>query len=62
MGNALRRIRLESASSQIEAAKKAGIRQATISAIENGSDGTRFDTLLTVLQCYGYQLLIVRDE
>ena len=62
VGNALRRIRLESASSQIEVAKKAGIRQATISAIENGSDGTRFDTLLTVLRCYGYQLLIVRDE
>ena len=62
MGNALRKIRLESATTQIEVANIAGIRQATLSSFENGSDGTRFDTLLTVLRCYGYHLLIVKAE
>ena len=62
MGNALRAIRAGLATTQGETGKLAGIRQASISRIENGSDGTRLDTLLRLLRSYGYHMLLVRND
>lgn len=48
IGNVIRRARKRRALSQKDLAAKAGVRQATISLIENGNPST-VDTLLSVL-------------
>lgn len=48
-GEALRRARLLRGWSRTQLAQQAGLRQATISQIENGHGSTRIDTLCAVL-------------
>ena len=49
IGNAIRRARKKNKWSQSVLAKKAALRQETISLIETGSASTRIETLLAVL-------------
>jgi HTH-type transcriptional regulator/antitoxin HipB len=49
IGNLIRRARKRRAWSQQALGEKAGLRQETISLIENGNSATRIKTLLTVL-------------
>jgi HTH-type transcriptional regulator/antitoxin HipB len=49
IGNLIRRERKRKALSQKELASRAGLRQASLSAIENGTPNTKLQTLLAVL-------------
>jgi HTH-type transcriptional regulator / antitoxin HipB len=49
IGNLIRRARKKQALSQKELGAKAGLRQETISLIENGNSAARIETLLAVL-------------
>jgi len=49
VGNIIRRARKKLSLSQQELSEKVGLRQATISAIENGHPAVRFDSLLALL-------------
>jgi len=49
IGIAIRRARKKLMLSQQALGEKTGLRQTTISSIENGNPATRVDTLLTVL-------------
>ena len=49
IGNSIRRARKKRALSQKELGEKTGLRQETISLIENGNATTRIETLLSVL-------------
>lgn len=55
-GEALRRTRLSRGWSQTQLAQQAGLRQATISQIENGHGATRIDTLCAVLAALDLEL------
>lgn len=54
--------RLRQAMTQSELASLAGTQQKTISAIENGREGTKLDTLLGVIASLGLDLQIVPRE
>lgn len=58
IGNIIRRARKKRGLSQTELGEKAGLRQALISFIENGSPATRLETLLTVLAALDLELRI----
>lgn len=45
--------------SQKELASRVGLRQKTISAIENGSEGTKLDTLLSVIAALNLDMQII---
>ena len=49
IGNAIRRERKARRWSQQDLAAKVGVRQETVSIIENGNPATRIDTLLSML-------------
>ena len=49
LGNTIRRARKKSGMSQSELGKKAGLRQETISLIENGNSAAKLETILAVL-------------
>lgn len=49
IGNLIRRARKKQALSQTALGAKAGLRQETISLIENGNPSAKIETLLTVL-------------
>jgi HTH-type transcriptional regulator/antitoxin HipB len=49
IGNAIRRARKAQKLAQKDLGAKAGLRQETISLIENGNPSARIETLLTVL-------------
>ena len=51
--------RLRQGMTQAELAGLTGTQQKTISAIENGSEGTKLDTLLSVIASLGLDLQIV---
>jgi HTH-type transcriptional regulator / antitoxin HipB len=51
--------RLGKGLTQTELARLAGTQQKTISAIENGSEGTKLDTLISVIAVLGLDLQIV---
>ena len=51
--------RLRQGMTQSELASLTGTQQKTISAIENGSEGTKLDTLLSVIASLGLDLQIV---
>jgi HTH-type transcriptional regulator/antitoxin HipB len=51
--------RLGKGLTQTELASLAGTQQKTISAIENGSEGTKLDTLISVIAVLGLDLQIV---
>ena len=58
IGNALRRARKNQGISQQELAKRSGIWQETISKIENGSPGTKLETLFDLCAALELELLI----
>jgi HTH-type transcriptional regulator / antitoxin HipB len=58
IGNLIRRIRKRQALSQKNLGNKAGLRQETISLIENGNRATRIETILAVLAALDLELRI----
>ena len=58
IGNVIRRVRKRLALSQGALGTKAGLRQETISLIENGNSATKIETILTVLAALGLELRI----
>ena len=59
LGAVIQTHRLGKGLTQTELARLAGTQQKTISAIENGSAGTRLDTLISVIAVLGLDLQIV---
>lgn len=49
LGNTIRRVRKKRGISQSELGEKAGLRQETISLIENGNPAAKLETILSVL-------------
>ncbi|WP_306027951.1 helix-turn-helix domain-containing protein [Stappia sp. MMSF_3263] len=49
IGSVLRRARKKRGMSQADLGSRAGLRQGTVSLIENGNPGVRIETLLAVL-------------
>lgn len=58
IGNLIRRIRKRQALSQKNLGDKAGLRQETISLIENGNRATKIETILAVLAALDLELRI----
>ena len=58
MGAAIRRRRRILNLSQQEVGAKVRLRQATISALENGEPGTRMRTLLDVMTALGLEIVV----
>lgn len=58
IGNSVRRARKKLGLSQKQLGDKTGIRQGTISLIENGSPAPRVDTLLSILAALELELRI----
>lgn len=58
IGNLIRSERKRKALSQKDVAYRAGLRQASVSAIENGSPSTKLQTLLAVLSTLGLEFQI----
>jgi HTH-type transcriptional regulator / antitoxin HipB len=58
LGNAIRRARKKRGMSQSELGEKAGLRQETISLIENGNPAAKLETILAVLSALGLELHI----
>lgn len=59
LGSVIQTHRLGKGMTQTTLAKLSGTQQKTISAIENGSEGTRLDTLLSVIAILDLDLQIV---
>lgn len=59
LGAILQSERLRQGLTQSELASRTGAQQKTISAIENGSEGTKLDTLLSVIASLGLDMQIV---
>ena len=62
LGAAIQSERLRQGKTQSELADLAGTQQKTISAIENGREGTKLDTLLSVIASLGLDMQIVPRE
>lgn len=58
LGTLIRRARKSLGLTQTELGARAGLRQETISLIENGSGATRLETLLSVLAALGLEMMI----
>lgn len=58
LGEALRRHRTLAGLNQSQVAAKAGLRQATISKIENGSEATKIETIYDVMAALGLEMTI----
>lgn len=58
IGNAIRRARKKRGMSQSELGEKAGLRQETISLIENGNPATKLETILAVLSALDLELQV----
>ena len=58
LGAVIRRQRHSLGLSQSELGARTVLRQATISAIENGAPGTRLQTLLDVMAAIGIEMVI----
>lgn len=58
LGNAIRRARKKRGMSQSELGEKAGLRQETISLIENGNPAAKLETILAVLSALDLELRI----
>lgn len=58
LGNAIRRARKKRGMSQSELGEKAGLRQETISLIENGNPAAKLETILAILSVLGLELQI----
>lgn len=57
-GNVIRRARKKRGMSQSELGEKAGLRQETISLIENGNAATKLETILAVLSALNLEFQI----
>lgn len=62
IGNAIRRVRKKRGMSQSELGEKAGLRQETISLIENGNPAAKLETILAVLSALNLELQISERE
>ena len=58
LGAALRRRRRQAGLTQIELGSQTNLRQATISALENGEPGTQLRTLVDVMAALGMELVV----
>lgn len=58
IGSALRRARKKQGMNQSQLGKKSGLRQETISLIENGNSATKLETILSVLSALNLELEI----
>lgn len=58
IGNSIRRARKKSGMSQSELGKKAGLRQETISFIENGNPAAKIETILSILSVLNLEIKI----
>ena len=58
IGNAIRRARKRLGMSQSALGEKAGLRQETVSLIENGNPATKLETILAVLSALNLELRI----
>ncbi len=58
LGNTIRRARKKRGMSQSELGEKAGLRQETISLIENGNPAAKLETILAVLSALDLELRI----
>jgi HTH-type transcriptional regulator/antitoxin HipB len=59
LGSIIQSERLRQGMTQSELASRTGTQQKTISAIENGREGTKLDTLLSVIASLGLDMQIV---
>ena len=59
LGSIIQIERLRQGLTQSELASRTGTQQKTISSIENGSEGTKLDTLLSVIASLGLDMQIV---
>lgn len=62
LGAIIQSERVRRGMTQSELANIAGTQQKTISAIENGREGTKLDTLLSVIASLGLDMQIVPRE
>lgn len=62
IGHAIRLARRERGWNQTVLADHAGVRQETISLIENGNPATRLDTILRIIAVLGLDLIITQRE
>ena len=60
LGNSIRRARKKLGMNQSELGKKSGLRQETISIIENGNAAAKLETILAVLSALDLELQISR--
>lgn len=60
LGNTIRRARKKRGMSQSELGEKAGLRQETISLIENGHPAARLETILAVLSALDLEIHITK--
>lgn len=58
LGNTIRRARKKHGMSQSELGERAGLRQETISLIENGNPAAKLETILAVLSALDLELRI----
>lgn len=58
-GEAVRRARLKQSLRQVDLARKASVRQALISDLENGTTSAKLDTVIKVLAALDMDLSIV---
>jgi len=58
LGAAIRRRRRSAGLSQAELGTKTHLRQATISALENGEPGTELRTLIDVMSALGLEMVV----
>ncbi len=62
IGNTIRRARKKCGMSQSALGEKAGLRQETISLIENGNPATKLETILAVLSALELEFQITKRE
>ncbi|NCT41608.1 MAG: helix-turn-helix transcriptional regulator [Alphaproteobacteria bacterium] len=58
LGNTIRRARKKRGMSQSELGERAGLRQETISLIENGNPAAKLETILAILSVLGLEFQI----
>ena len=61
LGQAIRSLRRQRGMTQAELAEACVLRQATVSAAENGAPGTRMDTVFRLLAVLGREV-VLRDR
>lgn len=62
LGNTVRRTRKKHGMSQSELGQRAGLRQETISLLENGNPAVKFETILAVLSALDLEFEIIQRK